>query len=152
MDWVERIAEERIQRALEQGAFENNPYRGRRVPLEPENPHLPRSWWAAFHLLKVHDLPPPWMLRARMVREAIEAWRQALARALRELPPGPARRRALQRLRDQMQELNRHIQACNLGLPRGVTPMAPLDWDRECRHLDPHRDDEGNRHGPLPVP
>lgn len=126
MDWVERIAEERIRRAMEEGAFTNNPHRGRRVRLEPENPHLPRGWWAAFHILEVHDLAPLWMLQGRMLREAIAAWRRELRQTLRL---GPSQR--LARLRQRMEQLNRHIHTYNLGLPRGVTPMAPLDWEEE---------------------
>ncbi len=131
MDWVERLAEEKIRRARDEGVFQRNRYRGKRVPLEPENPHLPREWWAAFHILEIHDLAPPWILRGRWIRQAIEAWRQELVWVLETCGQTPRRHRMLQRLRQRLETLNIHIREYNLSIPRSATPLAPLNWQDE---------------------
>ncbi len=134
MDWVERLAEEKIRRAMEQGVFQKNRYRGKRVSLEPENPHLPREWWAAFHLLEIHNLAPPWILRGKWLRQAIAAWRRELTWIL-DAYEGRARERALKRLQSKLQALNEHIREYNLGIPRNATPLTPLDWKAELTRI-----------------
>ena len=132
MDWIERLAEEKIRQAREKGVFQKNKYFGRPVPLEPENPHLPREWWAAFHILEINQLAPLWIMQGRWLREAIQAWREALRYVLRRSPKGdPAREVALRQLRDQLETINRHVQEYNWRIPRGATPMAPLRWEDE---------------------
>ncbi len=130
MGWLEQLAEEKIRRALQSPAWPSSSYRGRRVPLEPDNPHLPREWWAAFHLLRTHDLAPLWIQRGQWIRAARTAWRQRLQRALRISSPA-ARAAALARLRAQAQHLNAHIRDYNLARPWGSAPLPLLDWEAE---------------------
>ena len=133
MDWVERLAEEKIRRAIKDGVFRRSRYRGRKVPLEPENPHLPREWWAAFHILEIHDLAPLWILRGKWLRQAIAAWRRELAQAVAHPFSGSQRQARLRVLRRRLHVLNRHIREYNLCIPRSAVPMRPLDWDEELR-------------------
>ncbi len=133
MGWLEQLAEEKIRRARAAGAWDApSPYHGRRVSLEPDNPHLPREWWAAFHILRTHDLLPGWLQRGQWIRAARRAWRQALRAALRRHPASsPARAAALAHLRAQAEELNAHIRDYNLARPWGSAPLAPLVWEEE---------------------
>ncbi len=132
MDWLEQLAEERIQQAQRRGAFRHSPYHGRRLRLEPENPHLPRAWWAAFHLLAINDLTPAWIWRQQQLREAIATWRTHLRRvAALAAANHPDAAAARERLRAHMDALNRHIRDYNLSRPFGSAPLAPLDWDEE---------------------
>ncbi len=135
MDWVERLAEEKIRQAREQGVFRRSRYRGRKVPLEPENPHLPREWWAAFHILEIHDLAPLWMLRGRWVREAIAAWREALRQVFTLALAEDQRQERLRVLRERLERLNGHIRDYNLAIPRSVTPLPLLSWEEELRRI-----------------
>ncbi len=132
MDWVALLAEERIRQARRQGALDAPAWHGRRVVLPPENPHLPRTWWAAFHLLQTHDLLPPWLQRRRMLRAALAAWRQRLQRVIAARPPGhPVRRAALARLQAEAETLNRYLRDDALSRPHGAAPLPLLSWEDE---------------------
>lgn len=43
MLFFERLARERIERAMEEGAFDDLPHAGQRLPFEPGDPVVPRS-------------------------------------------------------------------------------------------------------------
>ncbi|WP_375261074.1 DnaJ family domain-containing protein [Palleronia sp.] len=43
MLFFERLARERIERAMEEGAFDDLPYAGERLPFEPGEPVVPKS-------------------------------------------------------------------------------------------------------------
>ncbi|NPA27372.1 MAG: DUF1992 domain-containing protein [Chloroflexi bacterium] len=134
MDWVARLAEERIRRAREEGTLSSSRYHGRRVPLEPENPYLPKTWWAAFHLLQTHDLTPPWIWRGQQIRQAIAAWRRQLRQTLAYIPAhDPRRAQALRSLQQSLARINAFIRDYNLERPFGSTPLTPLDWEAELR-------------------
>ncbi|NPA05804.1 MAG: DUF1992 domain-containing protein [Chloroflexi bacterium] len=132
MDWVEQVAEERIRQAQQRGAFTRSPYHGRRVRLEPENPHLPRAWWAAFHLLEINNFTPTWIWRRQQIEKAIAAWRAHLHRvAAFEATNAADATAARERLRSQLNEINRHIRDYNLSRPFGSPPLALLHWQEE---------------------
>ena len=58
MDAIAWIAEQRIREAMEQGLFDNSPYRGRRVHLE-EDESIPPDLRMAFKVLKDAGCLPP---------------------------------------------------------------------------------------------
>ena len=67
MDWIVRIAEERIKEAMERGAFDNLPFKGEPIALD-SNPYVPEELRMAYRLLKQHGfLPPELELRREIV-------------------------------------------------------------------------------------
>ncbi len=133
MGWLEMLAEEKIKQALARDAsWGASPYAGQRVRLGAENPYVPKEWWAAFHLLRTHDLLPPWLQRGHWIRQARTAWRRSLQTVLLAYrPTHPARPRALARLQREAATLNAHIRDYNLSRPWGSAPLPPLDWEAE---------------------
>ncbi len=70
------IAERKIQEAMEEGAFDNIPGKGRPLNLE-EDAHIPAHLRAALRILKNADVAPEWIQMDKDIRK-----RQAEAKAL----------------------------------------------------------------------
>jgi len=67
MDWLERLAEERIREAMERGEFDDLPLAGKPLPLEP-NGFVPEDLRLSYKLLKNSGfLPPEMELRKEIV-------------------------------------------------------------------------------------
>jgi Domain of unknown function (DUF1992) len=67
MDWLERLAEERIREAMERGEFDNLPLSGKPLPLD-SNGFVPEDLRLAYKLLKdAGFLPPEMELRKEIV-------------------------------------------------------------------------------------
>jgi hypothetical protein len=67
MDWVERLAEERIREAMERGEFDDLPLAGKPLPLE-SNDFVPEDLRLAYKILKDGGfLPPEMQLRKEIV-------------------------------------------------------------------------------------
>jgi hypothetical protein len=67
MDWLERLAEERIREAMERGEFDDLPLAGKPLPLE-SNGFVPEDLRLAYKLLKdAGYLPPEMELRKEIV-------------------------------------------------------------------------------------
>ncbi|MCS7051786.1 MAG: DUF1992 domain-containing protein [Thermomicrobium sp.] len=147
MFWLDRLIEERIRAAQEQGAFRN--LRGEGQPL-PDEPGSPNEAWAALRVLKKHGLLPDWLqLRKEisaerpLVRAAWdEYWRAVEERDWND----PANRALLRRLawryRELARALNRKIDEHNLRCPsmahelvRFPEDMIEREWRR--RGLNP---------------
>ena len=58
MDFLERIAEERIREAIERGEFEDLPHAGKPLPLD-QNGFVPEDLRLAYKLLKDAGFLPP---------------------------------------------------------------------------------------------
>ncbi|HLE72449.1 MAG TPA: DUF1992 domain-containing protein [Vicinamibacteria bacterium] len=67
MDWLERLAEERIREAMERGEFDDLPLAGKPLPVE-SNGFVPEDLRLAYKLLKdAGFLPPEMELRKEIV-------------------------------------------------------------------------------------
>ena len=67
MDWLERLAEERIREAMERGEFEDLPLAGKPLPLK-SNVSVPEDLRLAYKILKdAGFLPPELELRKEIV-------------------------------------------------------------------------------------
>lgn len=102
--FIERLAEERIKKAQEEGAFDDLPGRGRPLDLE-DDAHVPEDLRMAWRVLKNAGCLPPELLAQREIRTA----RELLAGMTDE-----AERHA------QMQRLNLLITRLNLSRRRPV--------------------------------
>jgi hypothetical protein len=58
VSWLARIAENKIQEAIERGEFSNLPFRGQAIDLTPP-PFVPEDLRLAYGLLKTHGFVPP---------------------------------------------------------------------------------------------
>lgn len=110
MWWWDRLIEERIKTAQEEGQFRNLPGEGRPLPREDERGG---EHWAAHRILRKNGLLPEWLqLRKEIwqeraaVRAALEEYRDAVARLD---PNDPGHAAILRRLEWRYIELARQI-------------------------------------------
>lgn len=96
MDAIAWIAEQRIREAIDQGLFDNSPYRGRPVRLE-ENESIAPELRMAFKVLKdAGCLPPEVELRREIA---------SLSELLDTIAEGEERRRLRRELNDRVLRL-----------------------------------------------
>ena len=135
MDQWESIAERKIREAMEQGAFDDLPHKGKPIPIEIaafEDPSL----WMAHHLLRVNGFAPPWVEEAKELDGALERWRSDLAAArTRHAADHPGWRRAIEEFRNRAAELNSRILTYNLKSPSTQFHKRTLDADAEIHAL-----------------
>jgi len=135
-----RIAEDRIEEAMQEGAFDDLPGKGK--PLSLEDDPFDKGTWAAHHLLRVNDYTLPWIGERRDIDADVEAARNALARTHRWARAGLARRppdphveaewqRATNVFREQVAKLNRRIRDYNLKAPDTAFHRSLLDAERK---------------------
>jgi len=62
----EKIVEQRIKEAMENGEFENLPGKGKPIPIEDDS-HVPEDLRLAYKLLKNADCPPPALLEKKEI-------------------------------------------------------------------------------------
>ena len=130
MDHVEKI----IQRAQEQGYFDNLPGAGKPQDLS-ENPFVPEDWRMAFRLLKSNGFAPDTVeydkaLRAELagVDARLEAFGRRWDRWLRTSWDTPeerdehlaARERFFEEHEHEMRALNHRVHAHNARAPRAM--------------------------------
>lgn len=126
---LRRVAEKRIEDAMQEGKFDNLPGAGRPVDLEPppaeENARM--TWWA-LRILRNNGFTPEeirW-------RKAIDQLKAKLNNAAHEWEVAPV----VRQVNDLVRQLNTlGTNAINLGI-------APLDEAEEIRRF---RDRAGNR-------
>jgi len=102
--FIERLAEERIKKAQDEGAFDDLPGRGQPLRLD-DDAHVPEDLRLAWRVLKNADCLPPELLAQREIHTA---------RELMESKTNEAERHA------QMQRLNLLITKLNLSRRRPV--------------------------------
>ena len=125
MDICESIAERKIREAMEQGAFDDLPTKGRPLDLS-ENPFEDPSLRMAHRLLRNNGFAPWWVEEARDLDAAIDRLRADL----RAAAPRPA---LIDELRGRTAALNRRIQSYNLKCPSPHLHKSPVDFDREMQ-------------------
>ena len=149
MRW-DRIIEQKIREAQEQGKF--NDLRGKGQPLNlDENPYEDPAWQAANQLLKDNGFRPEWLEEEVALREKLQRARIALARTrdwrAEQLEKLGARadvkaveqralvqdewERALARFRELLAEVNKGITRLNLMVPQTRFQRLKLDVDAE---------------------
>jgi len=123
VDKWESIAERKIREAMEAGAFDNLPDKGKPIPLDV-NAFEDPSLCMAHHLLRVNGFAPPWIEEAREIDQASARLRATLKHA------GP---RAIAEFRERGAELNRRILTYNLKCPSAQFHKRPLDLEAEIK-------------------
>src|SRR5438270_5859475 len=106
---LERIADRRIQQAIDAGEFDNLPGSGQPLKDIDDNPFVPAEMRAAFKVLANSNYAPDWMALAQQIEADIERMRQMadrhfayLRRSLQEHGSNPY---AVKRLRKETDRL-----------------------------------------------
>ena len=121
MDICESIAERKIREAMEEGAFDNLPAKGKPIDL-CEDPFEDPSMRMAHRLLRNNGFAPWWVEEAKDIESAIDRLRADLH---------DARRRpvVLDDLRARTAVLNQRIRTYNLKCPSPHLHKHPLDFE-----------------------
>ncbi len=97
MDWLERLAEEKILEAMERGEFDDLPLAGKPLPLE-SNGSVPEDLRLAYKVLKDAGFLPP---EIEMRKEILN-----LRELLSTVDDDEERRKLSKRINDLMLKLN----------------------------------------------
>lgn len=136
-----RLAEEKIERAMEEGAFDNLPGVGRPLP-PPDDSQIEPDMQLAYHLLRTNGFTLPWISERREIEIIIGTARSGLARTWRWLRDGERDAwaeeewcRAVAAFRLQVARINRRIANYNLITPSWRTQRRLLDADLEIERI-----------------
>ncbi|WP_322807489.1 DUF1992 domain-containing protein [Thermanaerothrix sp.] len=147
MDALERLAEEKIRAAMEAGAFDQLPGRGKPLQLN-DNPYEPPEWRLAFHLLRTHGFTLPWLEIRREIETDLQAARAELALAVNQ----PTWEEAQAHFRARLTILNKRIFNYNLHVPleRFQLPLLNIEAEIEriCRQVRPCQSSAEGEHAP----
>jgi hypothetical protein len=128
----ERLVERQIREAMEAGAFDDLPYRGRPIPIEDES--AAGAWAVAYRMLRNAGIAPPWIEADKDVRAWLAKRDALLGRAPRTgVLTRPTARAELRRI---VFEANRSIERLNAEAPTDRQHRRPLDVDVELAALE----------------
>ncbi|MBO8140667.1 MAG: DUF1992 domain-containing protein [Firmicutes bacterium] len=140
-----RLAEDRIQEAMANGAFDNLPGKGRPLDLR-ENPYVPPELRLPYKLLKDASCAPDWIELDRSVRSArerVDAFQRRHVEWLRRQVPGRDdaaviswHRRMRQEFMRRLDDLNHQIDRLNLVVPQLVLQRPRVDAAEALRRFD----------------
>lgn len=139
----ESLVERQIREAMDQGAFDDLPYQGERLPLEDDA--SAGEWAMAHRMLRNAGAAPPWIESDKEARRLLGELDSLLARA-----PSltPARRsRARSDLARIVADANRAITRVNSEAPTDRQHRRPLDLVAETARLDQAFDGTDQRSG-----
>ena len=140
-----RAVEEQLRKAVESGAFDDLPGKGKPLSLD-ENPFVDPSWRLAWHLLKSNGFALPWMQVRQEIETQIGQARQDLQRAWHwregQIAAGGVGgwvdsvwEQAVARFREQVADLNKRIVDYNLQVPAPRFQRSLIDVDAEIAGL-----------------
>lgn len=120
----ESLVERQIRDAMDDGAFDDLPYVGERLPIEDDS--AAGDWAMAYRMLRNAGVAPPWIESDKEVRRRLAQIEAVIERAPHASLPMQARLR---------RELLAAVDAANLAIAR-VNAEAPTDRQHR-RPLDP---------------
>jgi hypothetical protein len=136
-----RIAEERIERAMEEGAFDNLPGAGKPLPVD-EDPLVEPDMQLAYHLLRSNGFSLAWIEERREIEGTIQGARTSLARSwgwyqasAQDAWAEGEWRRAVEAFRRQMVRVNQRIANYNLITPSSRTQRRLVDVEQEIERI-----------------
>jgi hypothetical protein len=127
----ESLVERQLREAIEEGAFDELPYQGERLPMEDDS--AAGEWALAYRMLRNAGAAPPWIEADKEVRRLFERRNAILARAARARFPGPRDRAALEAV---VVEINAAIARLNAEAPTDRQHRRSLDPRAELARLD----------------
>jgi hypothetical protein len=128
----ESLVDRQIREAMEEGAFDELPYQGQRLPIEDDS--AAGEWAMAHRMLKNAGAAPPWIEADKAVRRLLDERDKLLARPRRTTSAGQARERA--ELATLIETINVAITRVNAEAPTIRQHRRLLDLDAELARLD----------------
>jgi hypothetical protein len=155
---LERIAERRIQEAIEAGVFDNLEGMGKPLADQEDNPFVPDDMRVAFKVLQNSGYAPDWMTLAQEIEEDLERLRWAadyhfrtLREELAEIGANPyavkrlrlelerlrgMHKRAARQHREAVEGINRKINTFNQTVPIASLLRVPLPVEDEMAKFE----------------
>ena len=128
----ESLVERQIREAMDEGAFEELPYSGERLPIEDDSAAGERA--LGFRVLRNAGVAPPWIEADKEVRALLTDRDALMTRAARA---GSAARPRLRReLEGIVLEVNRAIERLNAEAPTDRQHRRLLDLAEELARLE----------------
>jgi hypothetical protein len=134
----EALIDRQIREAMEEGAFDELPFQGERIPLEDDS--AAGEWALAYRMLRNARFAPPWIETDKEVREILARRDAILERAGGSSALGRRRDRA--DLLRVVEAANRAILRLNGEAPTGRQHRRLLNVDRELEALARAHDGE----------
>ncbi len=128
----ETLIERKIREAMEEGAFDDLPHQGARLPLQDDS--AAGDWALAYRMLRNAGAAPPWIESDKAVRALLDERDRLLAQTPRMTSLGAAAaRRELARIID---DANLAIVRLNVEAPSDRQHRRPLDVAKELDRFD----------------
>jgi Domain of unknown function (DUF1992) len=138
----ETLIERKIREAMAEGAFDDLPHQGTRLPLDDDS--AAGEWALAYRMLRNAGAAPPWIESDKAARALFDERDRLFARTARQGPSSLARARVeLTRIVDAA---NRAVARVNAEAPTSGQHRRPLDLAAELDRLErvaASRDPEG---------
>ena len=128
----ETLIERQILAAMDEGAFDDLPHQGRRLPLEDDS--MAGDWAMAHRILKNAGVAPAWIEADKMARDRLLEIESLHERATTMSPLSRARARA--ELESSVLAANRAIARVNAEAPTDRQHLRPLDLAVELERYD----------------
>ncbi|MFL5682673.1 MAG: DUF1992 domain-containing protein [Chloroflexota bacterium] len=128
----ESLVEKQIRDAMSQGAFDDLPFQGQRLPLEDDS--AAGDWAVGYRILREAGAAPQWIESDKEARRHMAELDALIERAPRMSPLSHARARA--DLRTIVAATNAAVERLNSEAPTDRQHRRPLDLDRELGRLE----------------
>lgn len=128
----ESLVERQIREAMDEGAFDELPYSGERLPMEDDSAAGERA--LGFRVLRNAGVAPPWIEADKEVRALLTDREALLTRAAGA--GSLARPRLRRELEGIVVEVNRAIERLNAEAPTDRQHRRPLDLGEELARLE----------------
>lgn len=130
-------SDEIIRRAMQEGAFDNLPGKGKPLNLD-ENPHEPEEWRLANRMLHANGYSLPWLELRKEIEEALD---KARVDAIHAWQSGDERwwHAQVSVFQKQIEALNQKIFQYNLQAPSSHFHRRMIDAAQEIAAIQ-HRD------------
>jgi hypothetical protein len=128
----ESLVERQIREAMEQGAFDELPYQGERLPIEDDS--AAGEWAMAHWMLRNAGAAPPWIESDKEARRLLAEIETRLERAPRV--SSLSRDRVRRDFAALVRDANRAIERVNAEAPTERQHRRPLDPTAEAARLE----------------
>ena len=128
----ESLVERQIREAMDDGAFDDLPYQGERLPLEDDS--TAGDWAMAHRMLRNAGMAPPWIESDKEARKHLAALEALIERA--PAISVASHRRARLELDRIVEAANRAIARVNSEAPTLAQHRRPLDPAAESERLE----------------
>ena len=128
----ESVVERQIREAMEEGAFEDLPYQGERLPLEDDS--AAGEWAMAYRMLRNARIAPPWIESDKEARKQLAALEALITRAPTMSPVSHGRART--ELARIVAAANQAIARLNSEAPTFRQHRRPVDLATETERLE----------------